>query len=547
MKITQRLDPSGWTVRWNETLAERYVASGEWRNRTMADLAADIVRTDPGRVLVVENGREYSASEIAGLARRLALTLIARGLKPGDRVSYQLPNWWESVVIDLACTMAGLVVHPLIPIYRGAEVSFMMEDCGSRMIFVPAQFRNFDYRDMLREQVLPKLSRKPEVVVLRGEAQQFTPFESMLAGTAPGELPRVDPNAVKMVLYTSGTTGRPKGVLHTHNTVELQGVQAAEYMGLKAEDSCLVASPVTHITGAQLAFMLPWTLGVRAVLMDTWNAERAVELMEQHHVSSMNGATPFLRELLLAAQARGTHLPELKVYVCGGTSVPAELMRQAHAWFTHCAFMRAHGCTEVPTTSIGIADRAYADINSRSDGRPVHSQIKLVDAASGGAIPWNEEGEILLRGPQMMLGYLRAEDNEAAFDEENYFRSGDLARYVQDNWIAISGRKKDLIIRSGENLSAREIEDAIMEHPAVTDCAAVSMPNERTGEAVCAFVVTKPGKTIDLPEINRFMVERGMAKQKIPEKVVLVADLPKTASGKVQKHILRDQAKKLVS
>jgi len=329
--------------------------------------------------------------------------------------------------------------------------------------------------------------------------------------------------------------------------VELGGAQMAEYMNLKPADSCLVASPVTHISGAQQAFMFPWILGIRAVLMDTWNADKAVELIDRHRVSTMNGATPFLRELLMAAQARGTHLPKMTLYVCGGASVPADLMRQAYDWFENCAIVRAHGCTEVPTTSIGMPSRDHADINTRSDGRPVHSQIKLVDAATGGAIPWDEEGEIVMRGPQMMLGYLRAEDNEAAFDEENYFRSGDLARYVRDNWIVISGRKKDLIIRSGENLSAREIEDAIMEHPAVSDCAAVSMPNERTGEAVCAFVVVKPGKTIDLPEIHRFMVERGMAKQKIPEKVVLVPDLPKTASGKVQKHVLRDQAKKLVS
>ncbi len=547
MIITRREDPSGWKVRWNETLAAKYRASGEWGNRTMADLAGDILKTDPGRVLAIEGDRSLTVTEIHAQARHLALTLLGKGLRPGDRVSYQLPNWSEAMVIDLACTMAGFVSHPLIPIYRGAELSFMLEDCGSKLIFIPAQFRGFDYRDMVRTQVLPKLTRPPRVVVVRGDAQEFTPYQSLFKGEASGELPRVDPDAVKVVLYTSGTTGRPKGVLHTHNTCELQGAHMAGYMALTGDDTSLVASPVTHITGATYAFLLPWVIGLRGVFMDTWNAETAVTLMETHGVTCMNGATPFLREILQAAQARGTHLPKLRVFTCGGASVPPQLMRDAYAWFENCAILRGHGCTEVPTTSNGIPRRDSAEVNSMSDGYPLYSEVLIADPETGGAVPWGEEGEVLMRGPQMLLGYLREEDNAAAFDARGFFRSGDLARYVRDNWLVISGRSKDLINRGGEKLSAREIEDALLEHPAIADIAAVAMPNPRTGEAVCAFIVAKGGQKIDIAEMDRFMTGRGMAKQKIPEHIVYVDDLPKTASGKVQKHVLREQAKKLVA
>jgi acyl-CoA synthetase (AMP-forming)/AMP-acid ligase II len=280
--------------------------------------------------------------------------------------------------------------------------------------------------------------------------------------------------------------------------------------------------------------------------MDTWSGEAGVELINRHGCSFMGGATPFLRDLYLAAKARGDHLPSLKLYLCGGAAVPAELMRQASEQFTNCAMFRCHGCTEVPSTSFGIARRDALKWNSESDGRPGYSDLKLVDAATGGAVPWGAEGEVLLRGPQMMLGYLRAEDNREAFDAEGYFRTGDLARYVHDDWIVISGRKKDLIIRSGENLSPKEIEDALFEHPAIAEIAIVGMPSEKTGEAVCAFIVPNAGKSLDLAEIARFLIGKGLAKQKIPERVELVPELPKTPSGKIQKHILRDQAKRLV-
>ncbi|RYE51981.1 MAG: hypothetical protein EOP18_11515 [Rhizobiaceae bacterium] len=251
---TQRLDPSGWSVRWEDARAHALVESGDWRNLTMADLARQRVRDDPDRILIVEGEGKLRASEIWQRAQRLASSLLARGLRPGDRISYQLPNWSEAVVIDLAATLAGLVSNPLVPIYRQAELGFMLDDCGSRLIFIPAQFRGFDYRAMMRG-LLPKLAAKIDVIVLRGDPEEFEGYEDLLESACEfSPMPTVDPNAVKLVLYTSGTTGRPKGVLHTHNTVDVQGRQFGRIGTFTAADRVLVASPVSHITGAILAF-----------------------------------------------------------------------------------------------------------------------------------------------------------------------------------------------------------------------------------------------------------------------------------------------------
>ena len=546
MAVGTRLDPSGWQVRWDEERARRLKAAGEWRDRTMADFAADIARRDPDRVLIIDGEQRSRAGDVYRQARKLADALLKRGLKPGDRVSYQLPNWAESIVVDLACTMAGLVVNPLVPIFRDAELTFMMGDCGAKLVFIPAEFRKYDYRDMLRR-VMPKLPGKVDVVVLRGDAQEFIGFEALVAtGDETAELPKVDPDAVKLILYTSGTTGRPKGVLHTHNTVDVQGRHFAEIACLTESDMMLVASPVSHITGAILAFQLPWLVGCQALMMDVWNPDGAVDLYEKHQFTYMGGATPFLRELFLASKARGNRLEKMKLFLCGGAAVPPDLMFQASEWWTSTSMFRCHGCTEVPSTSYGICSREAIGINAIADGRPGLCDLKLADPITGGALPWRDEGEVLLRGPQMLLGYLRAEDNASAFDDEGYFRTGDLAKYVKDDWIVISGRKKDLIIRAGENLSPKEIEDALFDHPAVAEIAVVGMPDERTGEAVCAYIVPNKGQTIDLPEVSRYLQAKGLAKQKIPARVELVPDLPKTPSGKVQKHILRDRAKALV-
>lgn len=541
--MSARADPTGWAVPWDAARAERLRASGAWPHRTMVDAAAELVARSPDHLIAVDGDLRLSAGTVFRQARQLAAALQRRGLKRGDRISYQLPNWHEAIVIDLAAAMAGLVINPLVAIYREAEVGFMMSDLGSRMIFVPAVFRRHDYRAMMRR-VLPLLPHRAEVVVLRGDAAEFTAFEDLVAGGDDAFEPvPVDPDDVKLVLYTSGTTGRAKAVLHSHNTVAAMAEQFRRHMGIDRSEVTLVSSPVTHITGAILAFQLPWVAGARAILMDVWDGGRAVELIRAERVSVTSGAAPFVADLIAAARGHDERLPSLRVFIAGGSAIPEALARSAYTELENCVLFRAYGATELPVATVGEPDRAFLPFNIRTDGRPVYTELKIVDPASGLPCAAGQEGEILLQGPQRMLAYLHAEDNEAAFDSDGFFRTGDLGRFVEGDWIEISGRAKDIIIRAGENISPLEIEDALLDCDKIAQIAIVAKPSERTGEAACAFVVPQGDEPPRLEDLARHLIQKGFARQKIPEHLVIVDALPMTPAGKVQKHLLRDRAR----
>lgn len=538
-----RRDVGGWMMRWDRDRAAALVAAGAWENRTVADHAAERLTRTPDQIVAIEGERSFTLRDIHAAASRLARALVRRGLVPGDTISFQLPNWHESIVISLAAAMAGLVINPITPIYRDAEVGFMLADSRSKLIFVPAGFRGYDFPAMMRR-VLPGLATPVEVVVLRGDAAEFTNWESLMPdGGGDAALPGADPDAVKLVMYTSGTTGRAKGVLHSHNSLQAENRMRQAHLGVGPGDILFNPSPVTHITGMLYALCLPFTLGVTTVLMDVWDATTAIDLMRRHQATGMVASTIFLQELLAAGQAQDEHLPALRFFLCGGAQVRPELIRDAAAHFTNCVFSRIYGSTEVPVICAGVNDRADTDLGAETDGQIFGTEARIVDPASGAPLPLGEDGEIVARGPQMFLGYTREEDNQGAFDADGYFRMGDLGRIVHDDFIVVTGRKKDLIIRGGENISPKEVEDLLLGHPAIADIAIVAMPSARTGEMACAFVIPRDGAGIDLAEIARFLIAAGLAKQKIPEHLELVADLPRTAIGKVRKDVLRQTAR----
>ena len=541
-----RPDPTGWTVPWDEARAQSYYDAGLWAGTTILKDAEALMARSPEHVLIVDAGRAWSVGEIHDRALRLAGALRRGGLVPGDRISYQLPNWVETAIIELAAAMAGLVVNPIIAIYRDAEVCYMMADCGSKAIFVPAEFRRHDYRAMMRK-VIPALPNPAQVIVVRGACEEFTSFDSLIA-QAPlaGDPPVGSADDIKLVMYTSGTTGRPKAVLHSHNTIGALARMYYAHMRMTPQDVILACSPMTHITGAILGSILPWAFGIRAILMEAWSGDSAVDLIKEHDVTFLAGATPFISDLVQAAQKKDESLPSLKTFVAGGSKIPESIARSAYDQFPNCALFRAYGCTEVPASTSGEPERDCLVLNVTTDGHPVgRSEVRIVDPATEALCAPGEEGELRLRGPQAMLGYLDPGDTAAAFDSEGFFRTGDLGKEVADGWIEVSGRTKDIIIRSGENLSPKEIEDALLGHPSIADIAIVAKPSPRTGEAACAFIVPKGEATLTLADLAAFLIERGFAKQKIPEHIVLVGSLPMTAAGKVQKHLLRKEAEAL--
>ncbi|ODR25918.1 AMP-binding protein [Mycolicibacterium porcinum] len=511
-------------VRRDETRAADAYARGLWVSTTLADALADAARHTPDRALVVDGDTTLTARELHDRARALALQLT-EWMPVGSVVSFMLPNWHEAAIIYLGATLAGMTVNPILPSLRDRELCFILDDASSRAIFIPAQFGGHDYAAMLTR-VAGRLATPPEVVVLRGDAGPHRAFDT-LAAAPDRDLPALDPDDVRMIMYTSGTTGRPKGVLHSHNSINALIRQLREHWRIDPGDTFLVPSPVAHIGGSIYAFECPLLLGSTAVLMERWNAEDGVTLMTGHRCTHMAGATPFLEQLLGAAERSGTRLPDLKVFICGGASVPPSLIRRASGYFDRAVVSRVYGSTEVPVTTVGSLAPGGVEHAAETDGRPGIAEIRLVS------------GEIRARGPQMLLGYLHPEDEIESFDENGFFRTGDLGRWVDGNYLQVTGRAKDIIIRNGENISPKEIEDLLVGQLGIIEVAVVGLPDDRTGERACAVLVTADGEQPGVADLGRLLAEHGLARFKTPEQVEIWDALPKNDAGKVLKHQIR--------
>ncbi len=521
-----------------ETIARRR-ACGDWSGRTIIHDLKDIVAETPDAVLWIEGDDRMTAAEALKKGTAFATHLHKLGLREGDVVSFQLPNWLESVVVDVACVLLGLVINPVVPIYRDAELAMIMNDCEAKALIIPAAFRGVDHVGMIAG-LRSRLPHLQHVIVARGEpGAGMLRFEDMLAPTGEDvPWPEQRPEAVKLVLYTSGTTGRAKGVLHSHETLARALHNAFRHWGLRQQDWGIMPSPVTHVTGFSNGIEMPIVTRTRTVFMERWNAEEAVRLIDSHGVRSTVGATPFLAELLAAAQKSGSRLPSLTIFACGGAAVPPALVRRANAYFANSCAFRVYGSTESPVVTLGFRGPGTDDLCADTDGQIVGYDVRFVDEA-GQDVAEGEEGEIIVKGPSLYLGYADPRDRASATDQQGFFRTGDIGRLVHGEGILVTGRKKDLIIRGGENLSAKEIEDALHQHASVLETAVVSMPHERLGEGVCAYIIAAKGRRPDVTEIASFLEAKGLARQKFPERLEYVEELPRTTSGKVKKDILR--------
>ena len=533
---------AGRLVRWSDANAKRAYARGIWIDDTLAGFLIRAAQDTPRRVLLVDGDHRIDCQTLHAQAMTLAQAMLARA-PAGSVVSFMLPNWHEAAVIYLAATLAGMVVNPILPSLRDRELLFILQDVGSRLVFIPSSLRQQDYAAMLRR-VTAQIDNPPEVVVLRGAAGPHTPYQSLLQHQGPArELPAQNPDAVRLVMYTSGTTGRSKGVLHTHNSIHALICQLRDHWLIEPGDAFLVPSPISHIGGSIYAFECPLLLGTTAVLMERWNADDAVKLMDGERCTHMAGATPFLEQMLVAARKAGTRLPSLKLFVCGGASVPPSLVRNAADYFERAIVTRVYGSTEVPVTTVGVTNRGDAARAADTDGRAGLAEIKLVGYNAAHNADMGGEGEIHARGPQMLVGYLHPEDEVEAFDAEGYFRTGDLARWVDDEYLVVTGRAKDIIIRNGENISPKEVEDILVRHPDIAEVAIVGLPDPRTGERACAVIVPKnrPGNPPgpDVASLRSFLDAQGVATFKVPEQVMITDTLPRNDAGKVLKHQLR--------
>ncbi|MDQ3259561.1 MAG: AMP-binding protein, partial [Pseudomonadota bacterium] len=347
-----RIDASGWRTRITDQMIEMYTRSGHWRNLTVWSRAREHLATDADRIVVVDGQRKISFGRMVGEARRLSSAFAKRGLRPGDVISFQLPNWAETMALNLAAAQLGLVCNPIVPIYRDAEVRHILCDARAKLFFVPTSFRGFDYVGMA-SRLRGDLPDLQDVMVVRGAAAECMNYDQLVAaGDESLDLAsNTDPNAVKLLMYTSGTTGVAKGVLHTHNTIMAEIDAVIEYWRIRSNDVVLMPSPVTHITGYLYALEIAFAAEAKVVFMERWSADEAVDLIRSHGVTFSVGATPFLKELVSVAEQRGEGLPSLRLFISGGAPVPPEVIYHANRVLVGCSAFRVYGSTEAPTVT----------------------------------------------------------------------------------------------------------------------------------------------------------------------------------------------------
>ncbi len=516
--------------------------TGLWRNESLETCLDRWASARPSKTAVVDGRGRYSYEALARAVERVAYGLRAHGVERGGVISCQLPNWNEFVLVFLAASRLGAVVNPIPPTYRASELRFMLGLLESQVAVIPGTFRNFDYTRMLLG-LRPALPRLEHVFVTRGQAPEGMKSFATLTDTAWEErasrrgLEGTDPNTVHEIVFTSGTTGEPKGVMHTPNTTLSTIYSMIERMAFSERDVVLMASTLGHQTGYLYGYCLSLLLGATAVWMDIWNAEEAARLIEAEGVSFTMGATPFLRDLAYTTAQRD--LRSLRLFVSAGAPIPRQLVRDARERLG-CAISAGWGMTENGLVSCNGLQDAEEKVFA-TDGLPLPGMELRVADGDGKDAPAGTEGELLVRGPAQFVGYFkRPQFTAEGHTPDGWFRTGDRAMLDRDGYLSITGRSKDVIIRGGENIPVVEVENLLYTHPKVGGVAIVAMADPRLGERACAVVIPREGQTVTLAELVGFLEGHQLARQKFPERVELVSEFPMTPSGKVQKYRLRE-------
>jgi len=456
-------------------------------------------------------------------------------------VSAQLPNWREFTVAYLACARIGAVFNPLMPIFRERELSFMLKHAQSKVLIVPKRFRGHDYEQMIAG-LRPALPELRHVLVIGGagsndlgallEGQNETPdAQALLIRNRPA------PDDITEIIYTSGTTGEPKGVMHSSNSLTANIVPYAERLRLGADDVVLMASPMAHQTGFLYGLFMPITLGARAVLQDIWEPRKAVDTIRGEGATFTMASTPFLTDLSNVVAETGLAVPTLKTFVCGGAPIPGPLVERARKTLG-TKIVSGWGMTENgAATLINLDDDDERAFNTA--GCPLPGvELRVVDS-DGEPLTNGTSGRLLIRACSNFGGYLNRSHLNGT-DTDDWFDTGDLASLDDRGYVKIDGRSKDVIIRGGENIPVVEIEALLYRHPAIAQVAIVAYPDERLGERGCAVIVTKPDQSIDFGEMIDFLKSQKVALQYIPERLMVLDQMPSTPSGKIQKFKLRD-------
>lgn len=529
------------TLTFNEQRRAAYRQQGLWGDASLADYWQQTARAMPDKIAVVDNhGASYTYSALDHAASCLANWMLAKGIESGDRIAFQLPGWCEFTVIYLACLKIGAVSVPLLPSWREAELVWVLNKCQAKMFFAPTLFKQTRPVDL----ILPLQNQLPQLQQIVG-VDKLAPATSSLSlsqiiadNTPLTTAITTHGDELAAVLFTSGTEGLPKGVMLTHNNILASERAYCARLNLTWQDVFMMPAPLGHATGFLHGVTAPFLIGARSVLLDIFTPDACLALLEQQRCTCMLGATPFVYDLLNLLEKQPADLSALRFFLCGGTTIPKKVARECQQ--RGIKLLSVYGSTESSPHAVVNLDDPLSRFMHTDGYAAAGVEIKVVDDARK-TLPPGCEGEEASRGPNVFMGYFDEPELTArALDEEGWYYSGDLCRMDEAGYIKITGRKKDIIIRGGENISSREVEDILLQHPKIHDACVVAMPDERLGERSCAYVVLKaPHHSLSLEEVVAFFSRKRVAKYKYPEHIVVIEKLPRTASGKIQKFLLR--------
>jgi acyl-CoA synthetase (AMP-forming)/AMP-acid ligase II len=541
----------GWSMRTiAPELEARWTEAGWWDERSLGDLLSDGLLAEPEQTFTVFSADRPWAGTFGDLRAeglQLAGGLRARGIGPGDPVAFQLPNWHEAAICFYAAAFLGAVVVPIVHSYGPKEVAYILRRTGVRALITGTTFGFIDFLANLDQlDRLDDALATVDIVAIVGLDEPrdgLVPYAELLGGEALAGPVAVPTDTAALIAYTSGTTADPKGVIHAHRTI---GAEVRQLGSMHADDAPppLVALPVGHAMGMLGALLIPVVFGEPIHIIDRWSPPELLALMVEHGLACGSGATYFLTSLLDHPDLTDEHLRLMRYVGLGGAAVPNAVTERARG--LGISIVRMYGSTEHPS----ITGATHDDPEPKrltTDGHPLAGvEIRLVDE-QGADVAVGEPGEILSRGPDCCMGYTEPRLTEAAFDADGWFHTEDIGVLDADGYLSITDRKKDVIIRGGENVSAVEVEELLVRVPGVAEVAVVAAPDARYGERVCAFVrPTDPAAAPDLEGLRAALDAAGLAHQKWPEELRLVEDLPRTPSGKVQKaklrQLLRDEA-----
>ena len=529
------------TLTFNEQRRAAYRQQGLWGDASLADYWQQTARAMPDKIAVVDNhGATYTYSALDHAASCLANWMLVKGIESGDRIAFQLPGWCEFTVIYLACLKIGAVSVPLLPSWREAELVWVLNKCQAKMFFAPTLFKQTRPVDL----ILPLQNQLPQLQQIVGvdklaPATSSLSLSQILADNTPLTTAiTVHGDELAAVLFTSGTEGLPKGVMLTHNNILASERAYCARLNLTWQDVFMMPAPLGHATGFLHGVTAPFLIGARSVLLDIFTPAACLALLEQQRCTCMLGATPFVYDLLNLLEKQPADLSALRFFLCGGTTIPKKVARECQQ--RGIKLLSVYGSTESSPHAVVNLDDPLSRFMHTDGYAAAGVEIKVVDNARK-TLPPGCEGEEASRGPNVFMGYFDEPELTArALDEEGWYYSGDLCRMDEAGYIKITGRKKDIIVRGGENISSREVEDILLQHPKIHDACVVAMPDERLGERSCAYVVLKaPHHSLSLEDVVAFFSRKRVAKYKYPEHIVVIEKLPRTASGKIQKFLLR--------